>query len=200
MGATGFCGVSSSLDIITLPPQQSTTASKPFTRQATKKACRPPEQPPMTPIFPLQLGSDLSNLIAASQSPTTQSSGTAPCSRTLAATSSGVPCPNREYKFGQITKKPCCVNRRAISDIVHPIPACDESAQYPGKVPTQAVVRNKNLLYCRYNHKIHCFRQHAFIFIVLKLFHIVILLLKILQFNKHWLADFRQSIRTFENT
>ena len=57
----------------------------------------------MMPTLPLLPGWAFSHSSAASQSATTLSSGTPPCARTLAVTSSGVPWPKRQYRSGQIT-------------------------------------------------------------------------------------------------
>ncbi len=89
--------------MITPPPHRSATASQPVVREAVSTASRPPEQVPMIPTLPLLVGCSLSQSMAAARSATTPSSGAPPSERTLAATSSGVPWPKRQYRSGQIT-------------------------------------------------------------------------------------------------
>ena len=57
----------------------------------------------MMPVLPLLVGWASSHSLAAAQSATTLSSGTPPSPRTFAAMSSGLPCPNRSYRSGQMT-------------------------------------------------------------------------------------------------
>ena len=57
----------------------------------------------MMPTLPLLPGWAFSQASAAAQSATTVSSGTPPCARTWAATSSGEPWPKRQYRSGVIT-------------------------------------------------------------------------------------------------
>ena len=57
IGATGFLASRSFLSLtMTLPPQQSTTASRPEMVQAARYDCRPPEQKPITPTLPFEFG------------------------------------------------------------------------------------------------------------------------------------------------
>ncbi len=57
----------------------------------------------MMPALPLLPGCAFSQASAAVQSATTLASATPPAERTLAAMSSGLPCPKRQYRSGQIT-------------------------------------------------------------------------------------------------
>ena len=65
----------------------------------------------MMPTLPLLVGRALSQPSAAAQSATTLSSGTPPSARTVAATSSGVPWPKRQYRSGQSTLYPWRASR-----------------------------------------------------------------------------------------
>jgi len=65
----------------------------------------------MMPARPLLAGWAFSQASAAAQSATTLSSATPPSARTLAATSSGVPWPKRQYRSGQITLYPWRASR-----------------------------------------------------------------------------------------
>ena len=65
----------------------------------------------MMPTLPLLEGRAFSQASAAAQSATTVSSAAPPCDRAVAATSSGVPWPKRQYRSGQITVYPWRASR-----------------------------------------------------------------------------------------
>jgi hypothetical protein len=71
--------------------------------RAVRKACRPPEQKPIVPTFPFDVGSDRSQRTAPAASPTNRASGTPPLARAVAAASSGsAPGASLLYRFMQI--------------------------------------------------------------------------------------------------
>ena len=66
-------------------------------------ACRPPEQVPMIPTLPLLVGCARSQFMRRFAVGDDLSSATPPSRADLAATSSGVPWPSRQYRSGAIT-------------------------------------------------------------------------------------------------